>query len=175
MKTAVVLRHAERQDRSNNQSHLSQEGIAQARQAAVAFARFDLVVTSPLPRAFETAIAMGFAVSRTHASLQDIGDLILRQVNWDAGYRAWAKAARSTPAVKAYVDYLGSLLGGWLEDVPGGGSLLVVAHGGSVEAMAAALCPEADWAAPGASAGYAEGFTAAIEEGGGHELAPFPR
>ena len=91
MKTAVVLRHAERQDRSNNWSHLSQVGIEQAHRAGSRFERFDMVVTSPLPRAVETAVAMGFAVSRTHPGIQDIGERILEHVRWNDGFAAWAR------------------------------------------------------------------------------------
>jgi broad specificity phosphatase PhoE len=172
MKTAVVLRHAERRDRSDNLSHLSQEGIEQARAAGSAFQRFDLVVTSPLPRAYETAIAMGFAVTRTHASIQDIGEPILRQVNWSDGFAAWAAAYRTIAVVRSYSDYIVSLLRGWLAEVAEGGSLLVVSHGGIVEAMAAGLRPEADWVEPAVSAGYAEGFSAALDSRGGHDLVP---
>ena len=58
MKTAIVLRHAQRQDLSDPHSHLAQAGIEQAQAASAWCDRFDYVVTSPLPRAYETAIAM---------------------------------------------------------------------------------------------------------------------
>src|SRR5689334_5749261 len=135
MKTAVVLRHAERQDRGDNGSHLSQTGVEQARQAGKRFERFDFVVTSTLPRAVETAIAMGFAPGRTHPGIQD-GDAVADHVRWDAGYAAWGLAYRTAPAVRVYIDDVTSLLWGWLDEVPEGGSLLVVAHGGIVEALA---------------------------------------
>ncbi|MBI5949526.1 MAG: histidine phosphatase family protein [Chloroflexi bacterium] len=170
MKTAVVLRHAERRDRSNNWSHLSEAGIEQARKAGSRFERFDLVVASPLPRAVETAVAMGFAVSQTHLGIQDIGERILQHVHWSDGFAAWATAYRSAPLVKSYVDYVGSLLSGWLDEVPEGGSLLVVTHGGIVEAMAVGLGPESDFNQLGPAAGYAEGFVAADQPGGAYSL-----
>ena len=80
MKTAVVLRHAERQDRSIPQSHLSQAGIEQARVMSARFDRFDFVVASTSPRAFETAIAMGFAVDMTHPSIEQHSEQIMRDV-----------------------------------------------------------------------------------------------
>ena len=173
MKTAIVLRHAERQDRSDNWSHLSQAGIEQARRAGKKFDRFDLVVTSTLPRAAETAIAMGFAVGRTHAGIQDIGEPIAAHVRWNDGFAAWAAAYRDFAPVKAYVDYVSSLLRGWLDDVPDGGSLLVVSHGGVVEAFAVGLFPDSDLAALGTSAGYAEGFAAVFARpGAAPQLSP---
>lgn len=163
MKRAVVLRHAERQDRTDDQSHLSQVGIEQARKAGSAFERFDLVVTSPLPRAVETAIAMGFAVSKTHPGIQDMGEPILAQVRWDAGFAAMAEAYRAMPLVRSYIDYVAALLGFWIDEAPDGGSLLVVTHGGIVEALAVGLCPEFDWTPWSFVSGYVEGFEAVID------------
>lgn len=165
MKRVVLLRHAERQNRADNSSHLSQAGIVQSRAAGIGFERFDLVVTSPLPRAVETAIVMGFAVHATHPGIQDIGERILVHVPWDAGFAAWAAAYGSVAEVRAYVDYLASLSFGWLDRVAEGGSLLVVSHGGIVEALALGLNPEADGASLGEAAGYAEGFEAVVEHG----------
>jgi broad specificity phosphatase PhoE len=170
VKTAVVLRHAERQDRSNNWSHLSEAGIEQARAAGSRFEPFQLVVTSPLPRAVETAVAMGFAVSRTHPGIQDIGDQIARHVAWSDGFSAWAAAYQAAELVKSYVNYVTSLLSGWLDEVSEGGSLLVITHGGIVEAMAVGLCPDWDWARFGATAGYVEGFAAATQASGAPSL-----
>jgi len=170
MKTAVVLRHAERQDRTNNWSHLSGAGIEQARKAGLRFERFDLVVTSQLPRAVETAVAMGFAVNRTHPGIQDIGDRIMRNLSWDVGFPAWAAAYRADPLVKTYADYVALLVHGWLDEVPADGSLLVVTHGGIVEAMSVGLAPESDFSTLGPVAGYAEGFVAEEQPGGGFRL-----
>jgi broad specificity phosphatase PhoE len=170
MKTAVVLRHAQRQDRSDNQSHLAQAGITQARAAGEWFERFDFVVASPLPRAYETAIAMGFAVDMTDSGIQEHSEQLMRDVEWDEGYAAWATAYATRASVIAYVDHVGSLLREWLEMVPAGGSLLVVTHGGIVEAMAVGLAPGDDLVALGAVAGYAEGFRAVTEKGEGFEL-----
>ncbi len=170
MKTAIVLRHAQRQDLSNPNSHLAQAGIEQARAAAAWCDRFDFVVASPLPRAYETAIAMGFAVDRTHPAIQEHSEQIMDDVQWDAGYSAWAAAYMTKASVIAYVDHVGSLLGVWLEQVPAGGSLLVVTHGGVVEAMAVGLAPGADLVELGESPGYAEGFRAVTETGESFDL-----
>ena len=172
MKTAIVLRHAQRQDLSNPNSHLAQAGIEQARAAAAWCDRFDFVVASPLPRADETAIAMGFAVDRTHPAIQELSEQIMNDVQWDGGYSAWAAAYMTKASVIAYVDHVGSLLQTWLGKVPDGGSLLVVTHGGIVEAMAVGLALGDDLIELGAGAGYAEGFRAVGGVGEGFELTP---
>ena len=108
---------------------------------------------------------MGFAVSRTHPAIHDIGERILAQVHWDDGFAAWAAAYRTVPLVSSYVDYATSLVCGWLDELADGGALLVVAHGGVVEALAVGLSPETDWTPFGSGAGYVEGFTARIHQG----------
>jgi len=167
MKTAVVLRHAQRQDLSDNNSHLAQAGIEHARAAGEWFECFDYVVASPLPRAYETAIAMGFAVDMTNPGIEQHSEQIMEDVSWDGGYSAWATAYESKASVIAYVDHVGSLLRIWLGKVPDGGSLLVVTHGGIVEAMAVGLVPGDDLVELGAAPGYAEGFRAVggVDEG----------
>jgi broad specificity phosphatase PhoE len=135
------------------------------------FTQFDMVVTSPLPRAFETPIAMGFAVDMTNPGIQEHSEEIMRDVQWDAGYAAWATAYRTRASVIAYVDHVTSLLKIWLSKVPDDdGALLVVAHGGIVEAMATGLSPDDDLARLGEMAGYAEGFEAVGDDRGGYRL-----
>ena len=105
---------------------------------------------------------MGYAVDRTHPGIMEHSEEIMNDLVWDedAGYASWATAYRSKPSIIAYTDHVGSLLREWLTKVPDGGSLLVVTHGGIVEAMAVGLAPEDDLVAMGAGAGYAEGFRA---------------
>ena len=49
--------------------HLSQDGVSLAQHVGQDLNPFDLVVASELPRAIETAIAMGFAVDRLDVDL----------------------------------------------------------------------------------------------------------
>lgn len=170
----IVIRHAERRDRADNQSGLSEAGSAQAQAAGARCPPFDLVVTSPLPRATATAAAMGCPVTRVHPALQEIGEQVEAHVRWNAGFRAWADARRAAPAVAAYADGLAALVRGWIEEVPEGGALLVVTHGGIVEAIAAGLAPGSDGEELGPGAGYAEGFEAAFEAGRPPALRRFP-
>ena len=55
----------------------------------------------------------------------------------------------------------------------GDGSLLVVTHGGIVEAMAIGLSPELDFTQLGPVAGYAEGFAAGEQSSGAYGLTVF--
>ena len=59
MRTLEVRRHT---IRNLSSPHISQDGVDLARRVGQGLGKFDRVVTSTLPRAFETAIAMGYAV-----------------------------------------------------------------------------------------------------------------
>ena len=59
MKYLELRRHSKRVIPGD---HLSQAGVNLARRVGEAMGPFGLVITSTLPRAFQTAIAMGFAV-----------------------------------------------------------------------------------------------------------------
>ena len=52
------------------------------------FDRFDFVVASTSPRAFETAIAMGFAVDIAHPSIEQHSEQIMRDVPEIGGFSA---------------------------------------------------------------------------------------
>src|SRR6266581_2060501 len=60
MQTLEIRRHSMR--KLGGGSQLSQEGVAYARRLGAAMGPFACVATSVVPRARETAIAMGFAV-----------------------------------------------------------------------------------------------------------------
>ncbi|TME27017.1 MAG: histidine phosphatase family protein [Chloroflexi bacterium] len=64
MRTLEVRRHAytKRGAARGRGSHLSQEGIEQARSIGVSMGPFGYVTASLAPRTLETAIALGYAV-----------------------------------------------------------------------------------------------------------------
>ena len=66
MRYLEVRRHSKR---SRPNQHLTQWGVALARGLGSQIGPFDRVVTSPLPRCVETAVAMGFAVDETIGQL----------------------------------------------------------------------------------------------------------
>ncbi len=172
MKTIVNLRHAQRQDHSDEDSHLSQLGVDQAKRVGARYESFDLVVSSPLPRAVETAIAMGFAVDIREPLLGEWDDETMREPEWDTGfgYASWADAYRLGRRVASYVDQRLPLLQSWIDEIPPGGSLLIVSHGGVVEALTLGLAPDANHAELGDSPGQVEGVLVVYDDDGGCTL-----
>ncbi|NCA13890.1 MAG: histidine phosphatase family protein, partial [Proteobacteria bacterium] len=92
--TIEVRRHAMR---APGGVHLVQAGVALARRVGEGLGPFAVVITSPIPRAFETAIAMGFAVDDVDDHLALLPSKVLDRVAWDGGFGAWAAAAGSKP------------------------------------------------------------------------------
>ena len=72
MKILEVRRHSIRSPLSD---HLNQSGVTLARLVGQNIGPFDRVVTSTLPRAFETAIAMGFAVDEQNELMKTYGSI----------------------------------------------------------------------------------------------------
>ena len=71
--------------------HLSQEGVDLARRVGGELGPFNRVITSTIPRAFETAIAMGFAVDEQLEQLGMMGDDVDAEVDWKAGFAEFAR------------------------------------------------------------------------------------
>lgn len=118
---------------------------------------FDLVVSSAIPRAIQTAIAMGFAVDEELADLVEYPAAVDAEVAYDEGFAAFGKAYRLGRAMAAYADKMGEVARSIAARVHNGGSVLAVSHGGIVESCAVGSAPDADHAAWGPSFGYCEG------------------
>ena len=71
--------------------HLSQTGVALARRVGEAMGPFDLVITSTLTRAFETAIAMGFAVQEQCEEFCSFGDAVNEAIRYPAPFARYAQ------------------------------------------------------------------------------------
>lgn len=162
MRTLEVRRHSERQKPG---AHLNQAGVALARRVGASLGPFARVVTSDKPRAFETALAMGFAVDEQLEGLGELGAGFTDEVAWDAGFAAIAAALRQEGAVARYARKLLKLWSSLAETVPPGQALLVVSHGGIVECGAVAALPAADHAAWGGPLGLCEGVRLSFVSG----------
>jgi broad specificity phosphatase PhoE len=145
--------------------HLTQAGVTLARVCGASMGPFERVVTSKLPRAYETAIAMGFAVDGRIELLGSIGDKVVEEFDWTEGFPAVSRAMNRG---KQTARYAAELARCWEEILAGlrdGGCALIVSHGGIIEAGAAGCLPEHDHAAWGRALDYCEGVRLAFENG----------
>ena len=137
--------------------HLSQAGVDRARRIGSTLGDFDRVVTSTVPRAFETAIAMDFAVDEQLAALNTMGADVDREIDWRRGCAAFARVVRQSGATAACASRQAALWRQIVLSVPDGGRVLVITHGGIVEAGTVGCLPEVDYTAWGPSCDYCEG------------------
>jgi broad specificity phosphatase PhoE len=155
MKTIEIRRHS---IRTKPGQHLSQQGVTLARQVGQDLGPFDHVVTSTAPRAFETAIAMGFAVDEQNELMSTYGVYVEWEVSWPSTPTQYAKAVRKDGAAAQYSYQLAHIYRQLADDLPEGGSALVINHGGVLELGAVACLPDADHASWGEHFGYCEGM-----------------
>jgi broad specificity phosphatase PhoE len=156
MRLLELRRHSMRDPAS---PHLSEAGVALARRVASTLGPFDRVVTSPKPRAVETAAAMGL---RVDAELEPLGVMPddLPNVPDSLKLRSFAEYAAvvgHNPAMARYARSQETLWRRELKRVPDGGRLLIVSHGGVIESGAVVAAPTVagTW---GPTLGFLEGI-----------------
>lgn len=162
MKILEVLRHSIRVKPGQN---LSRVGVALARALGQNHPPVDACVTSPVPRAVQTAVAMGFAIDAEHPGLAEMAEAVAAEVAWDAGFPAFIAAVRRGGAAAALARAQAALYAEILRDVPEGGHALVVSHGGIVEAGAIGAVPDQDLSGFGGPLDCLEGVRLAWEDG----------
>ena len=141
---------------------LSREGIELARLVGAESGPFDRVVSSPLARAVETAVEMGFGVDETLAELARMppgafGD-------WPAPFASVSKLVGAGGAATEFANQTAGAWRGVIESVPDGGKALIVTHGGIIELGAAAAVPAAEHRSWGGPIGYCEGVRLTFDE-----------
>jgi broad specificity phosphatase PhoE len=162
MKTLEIRRHSMR---SIPGDHLNQAGVSLARRVGEGLGPFDRVVTSTLPRAFETAIAMGFAVDEQAELMNSYGADVEREVPWPQAFAAYARAVRRGGAAQRYADQLKEYYVRLADELAEGGAALVINHGGVVELGVTACLPDADYESWGEAASYCEGVRLLWDDG----------
>jgi broad specificity phosphatase PhoE len=130
MKILEVRRHAKRFRPSE---HLAQVGVTHARRVGETMGTFSLVISSTLPRAYETAIAMGFAVDRQEEWLSDYPDMIEEELPYPVTFAQYAQAARSDEQVEAYCRDQAQHWLSVVREISDGTAALLTSHGGVIE------------------------------------------
>ncbi len=137
--------------------HLSQAGVDLARRVGETMGAFDRVFTSKLPRAFETALALGYAVDKKLKPLGEMGWDVDGEGPVDGSFKALNFLLEEGGEPARFAQKQASL---WLKIVSGlpeEGRALIISHGGIIEAGAVACLPEADHSAWGEACSYCEG------------------
>jgi broad specificity phosphatase PhoE len=162
VKTIEIRRHS---IRSNPGDHLSQKGITLARRIGETIGPFERVVTSTLPRAFETAIAMGFAVDQQVELMSSYGPDVEYEVPWPQPFAVFAKAVKRGKAAAWYAKKLAEYYVSLANTLEEDGSALVINHGGVVELGVVASFPDAEYESWGEAVNYCEGARLVWQDG----------
>lgn len=162
MRTLEIRRHSIRFQPGD---HLNQTGVTLARTVGQNIGPFDLVVTSTLPRAFETAIAMGFAVDEQIELMSTYGNDVGREAPWPLSLAGYAEAVQGGGAAATYANRLVELYGRLIHYLADGRDALVINHGGVLELGAVAALPDADHFTWGSHFDYCEGIRLFWEDG----------
>lgn len=162
MKTIEIRRHS---IRTKPGDHLSQQGVTLARWLGANLGPFERVVTSTLPRAFETAIAMGFAVDKQIELMSSYGREVEREAPWPQSFAAYSKAVKRGGAAARYAQQLASFYSKLAGNLTEGRAALVINHGGVLELGAVACLPDTDYESWGDASDYCEGARLFWEDG----------
>ncbi|MGH2368726.1 MAG: histidine phosphatase family protein [Chloroflexota bacterium] len=139
--------------------HLSQAGVDLARRVGNGMGPFQRVVTSPAPRAFETAIAMGFAVDDLLPDeLSMTPDGMGAEIDWAANFAEYQRVAEQGGITSRFAQQLAEYHRALAASVPEGERALIISHGGIVEASAIGCLSGFDYSAWGPSCSYCEGI-----------------
>ncbi|HQV71096.1 MAG TPA: histidine phosphatase family protein [Thermoflexales bacterium] len=164
MKTIEIRRHSLREKPDD---HLNQAGVALARRAGDRMGEFNLVITSSLPRAYETAIAMGYAVNEQSPALSTMGAIGKKYDEW-ASFEDIAKLIKKNKNAAKYAEKQAKLWRKWLAGLKDGNRALVVSHGGVIEFGLLGCLPKADATEWGALLGCCEGVRLYLDKGKWH-------
>ena len=141
MRSLVHRRHSLR---SPGDVHLSEEGVALAREVGRRSGPFDRVLTSPKARAVETAESMGFAVDAELEDLESLPDPVGRFLERESpsSFGDYVRWASTVHEVRAAAEGLAARWAAELDRVPEGRSVLMISHAGVIELGAAGALPE---------------------------------
>lgn len=169
-----IRRHSKRD--GDEAVHLSQEGVELARWAGTLMGPFEVVASSIAPRARETAIAMGFAVTLELPVLKNVNDFLVESQSaaQDVG-APFTRLARLVNRRGAVHDYSHAMARQWQElmaPLGPGDAALVIGHGGHLECSLISLFPDADHDSWGGLFDYMEGARLHFDGGAGrfHDL-----
>ena len=162
-----IRRHAERSDRGNEQSALSPAGRTMAQSLGKASPGFALVLSSPLPRAKETAQLIASRLDAVEAGfLPEMGGVIGDRIFGEMRTLAdWADVLREREDARKFAT---EQLATWARvamRVADKDRVLAISHGGIIELPAITLAQRLRTPLSGASFGYCEGVVVTYAKG----------
>lgn len=141
MKEIELRRHSVR---DKPETDLSPAGLELAREVGREAGPFQLCVTSPVPRALQTAQAMGAPSPEVDRTWGEIPAEVVEEIGWPSPFLRVAEAVRRGGASARMADRLLQAALVALARVDEGERLLVVTHGGFPELVSVRALPRSD-------------------------------
>ncbi len=162
-----IRRHAERTDRGNEHSALSPAGRAMSESLATRSPKFALVLSSPLPRAKETAQLIAGRLDAVEPGfLPEMGGVIGDRIFGEMRTLAdWAEVLREREDARKFAS---DQLATWSRVATRVGEkdrVLAISHGGIIELPAITLAQRLGTPLNGASFNYCEGVVITYAKG----------
>lgn len=166
MSILEIRRHAERVNLADNQSALSAAGRAMCERLAKDAPKYALVVSSPLPRAKETAERIAGRLDAVEPGLlPDLGGAAARMFGEMKTLADWALLMKTDKAARRFAE---EQLPAWARIASRVGDkdrILAVSHGGIVDLPAIVLADKLGTKVSGPSFGYGEGVRVTYAKG----------
>ena len=153
-RTLEIRRHSMREKPG---AHLNAQGIALAQLVATHSKAFDLVVTSDIPRAIETAQAMGCSVGDIQAELGYLPGNVFKQINWPSSIGDVSEIAATNRDCQSFAQLQSGLWLNIVNKLSPGEKALIITHGAFIELGLIATLPSIDFTKLGHAFGYCEG------------------
>ncbi|HEX2916664.1 MAG TPA: histidine phosphatase family protein [Chloroflexia bacterium] len=144
--------------------HLSPAGKLLAAEVGSRMGPFQRVFSSPLPRALETARAMGFQVEQELDLMGLMPSHAERELNLAHSFAEVAQILQIGGAAAEYGRRAADLMLSLVKRLAEGQAALVVSHLGSIESTAITCLPSADYTNWGRLCSYCEGVRLAFED-----------
>src|SRR2546421_10729210 len=167
MANLEIRRHAERTDRGNEQSALSRAGLEMAKVLSKKVGPFALVLSSPMPRAKETAQLIAGRLDAVEPGfLPEMGGVIGDRIFGEMRTLAdWAEVLREREDARKFAS---DQLATWARIALRVGEkdrVLAISHGGIIELPAITLGLRLRTPLDGPSFGYCEGVAITYTKG----------
>ncbi|HEU5288589.1 MAG TPA: histidine phosphatase family protein [Candidatus Limnocylindria bacterium] len=161
-----ISRHAQRRSLDDQQSALSTAGAQMCERLAKTAPKYALVVSSPLPRARETAERIAGRLDAVEPGLlPDLGSHAMSLFGELRTLADWARLLRDEPQARTFAEEQLPTWSRLASRVAEKERVLAVSHGGIIELPAILLTQRLGAKVDGASFGYGEGVRVTYAEG----------
>lgn len=155
MRTLEVRRHTMRH---KPDTYVSAKGVTLAKMVGKTQRQFNLVVTSDMQRAKQTATHMGHRLDTTMKDLSYLPEAILKYTGWPVPFGRIVKVMDESDIISEYAKSQADLWKSVLNQMPDSQNTLIVTHGLIIELGMAAAMPNAPHDEWGKAVGYCEGI-----------------